>query len=408
MLSYNNACITEADPMSEETLFRYNPWWEESGAFPAVVERPEAMAPISASLGNDRVCLLTGLRRTGKTTLMKMLIRDLIGPGGTDPRHICYVSLDDYTLSGESILQVVERYRRIHRLESSRKVYLFLDEVASHGSFEQQLKNLHDSQQVKVYASSSSASLLQDRKAFLTGRSEVVEVMPLDFAEYLRFKGLSVKKRDEHLLDAYFEDFLKTGGLPEYVLHGNDEHLRDLVDDIIMKDIAARYGVRNTGALKDLFLLLMERAGKVASINKLANIQKVSVDTVRRYADWFARTYLVHLVPRHGTTNERLLSAKKVYAADTGIRSLFTGFRDKGSLFENYVYLKLRARKPQYVFQNGSEIDFLTTDSALVEVKYQGEMSAKQAQLFKDLGARRKALIRGRADLEEFLRAPHA
>ncbi|MBU2445420.1 MAG: DUF4143 domain-containing protein [Bacteroidetes bacterium] len=152
-----------------------------------------------------------------------------------------------------------------------------------------------------------------------------------------------------------------------------------------------------------IFLLLMERAGKLFSINKLANILKVSPDTVRRYLEHFQDTYLVHLLPRFGTTNERILSAKKIYAADLGIRNIFTGFRDKGSLFENYVYLKLKHLNPAYIYKEGIEIDFITRNKILVEAKYKSELQGKQLELFKKLKAKKKFLAKDVHDVHEIV-----
>jgi len=127
---------------------------------------------------------------------------------------------------------------------------------------------------------------------------------------------------------------MKTGGVPEYVLKQDPEYLKELVDNIINKDIANFYKVKNTGILKDLFLLLMERSGKQVSINKLSKILGTTPDSVKRYLSMFSETYFIYLVPRCGKTNERILSPKKVYCADLGIRNLFTGFKDIGSIFE--------------------------------------------------------------------------
>jgi predicted AAA+ superfamily ATPase len=343
------------------------------------------------------------LRRVGKTTTLKLFIKELIENNGISPKHVFYISLDDYLLAKKSILEIVEEYRKLLRIRFKEKIFIFLDEVAYRENFEIQLKNLYDSQNVKIYASSSSASVIKSKKPYLTGRGVIVEVLPLDFSEYLRFKNIGLAKSDEHLLEGYFEDYLNTGGVPEYVLRGDIEYLKELVDDIIYKDISAHYSVKNPQVLKDFFLLLMERAGKAVSINKLANILKISPDTARRYLDMFANTFLIYLIPRCGKTNERILSPKKVYAADLGIRNLFTGFRDKGSLFENHVYLKIKHLNPCYFYENGIEIDFMTQDKTLIEVKYMSDMTQKQQSLFEKIKAREKIVIRGVKDMEKKL-----
>ena len=385
----------------EQILYRYNPWWEEEYMPASFLERKHIFGNLKNTLETRQVVILTGLRRVGKTTLMKQLINHLIGEQGIDPKLVFYVSLDDYLLTSNTIIEIIEEYRKINRVSFSEKVYLFLDEVTHQKDFELQLKNIYDQQNAKVYVSSSSASILKSKKAFLTGRNVVMEVLPLDFEEYLNFKGIKIKKSDKQLLKKYFEDFMQTGGMPEYVLTGDVEYLKELIDDVIQKDIAAFYGVKDVQILKDFFLLLMERSGKICSINKIAKILDISPDSARRYLQMFADAYLIFLVPRFGKTNERLLSAKKIYAADLGMRVYFTGFRDKGSLFENYVYLKIKKCSPSYVYQDGFEIDFLTQGKTLIEVKYNAQMGEKQKELFDKIEVKKKIVIENIFDLEK-------
>ncbi len=385
----------------EQILYRYNPWWEEEYLPASFLQRKHIFGKLKDTLETRQVVILTGLRRVGKTTLMKQLINHLIDEQGIDPKLVFYVSLDDYLLTGSTIIEIIEEYRKINRVSFSEKVYLFLDEVTHQKDFELQLKNIYDQQNAKVYVSSSSASILKSKKAFLTGRNVVMEVLPLDFEEYLNFKGIKIKKSDKQLLEKYFEDFMQTGGMPEYVLTGDVEYLKELIDDVIQKDIAAFYGVKDVQILKDFFLLLMERSGKICSINKIAKILDISPDSARRYLQMFADAYLIFLVPRFGKTNERLLSAKKIYAADLGMRVYFTGFRDKGSLFENYVYLKIKKCSPSYVYQDGFEIDFLTQGKTLIEVKYNAQMGEKQKELFDKIEVKKKIVIENIFDLEK-------
>lgn len=383
-----------------ELFFRNNPWWEGSYNPENIIDRPILTTHLIQNLPSRQIIFLTGLRRVGKTTILKILIRHLISPNGINPHNIFYISLDDYQLKNKSINDIIDEYRKIHKLTYDKKIYLFLDEVAAKESFELQLKNIYDSQNVKVYASSSSASILKSKKTYLTGRHSTIEILPLDFNEYLTFKKIQLKEIDKHLIKPYFEDYMQTGGIPEYVLHQNVDYLKDLVDDIIYKDIAAIHNIRNVQTLKDFFLLLMERSGKIASINKIARILNISPDTAKRYLELFADTYLIYTIPRYGKTNVRLLSPKKVYSADLGIRTYFTGFRDKGSLFENYVFLQIKHLNPSYLYEEGLEIDFLTENKLLIEAKYYNELSGKQAELFNNTKSKEKYLLRTVEDVE--------
>ena len=145
----------------------------------------------------------------------------------------------------------------------------------------------------------------------------------------------------------------------------------------------------------------MERCGKQLSVNKIAKILKLPADSARRYFDMFTSTYLVHAITRYGKTNETILSPKKIYAADLGIRTLFTGFRDKGSLFENYVFLKIKDRNPSYIYKDKTELDFITADKTLIEVKYHDSMNEKQQALFDSLKTKKKILINSPKELSK-------
>ena len=388
----------------EKELFRFNPWWENDLSTLDILETRDDFCQLLASFNNKQLVFLTGLRRIGKTSLLKLCIRYLIKEKEVIPEHCLYVSMDDFLLQHHSILDIVEAYRKIHRLKISQKIYLFFDEITHKEDFELQLKNLYDLGNTKVFASSSSASLLNGKKAYLTGRSITIEVLPLTFSEYLKFKNITIKKSDEHLNETYFKDFLTTGGIPEYVLTGNDAYIRELMDNIIYKDIAALNGIRQIGLLKDFFLLLMERSGKTMSINKLAKVLHISTETAKRYFELFCDTYIVHPVSRFGKLNEQLVSPKKIYACDTGIRTYYTGERDWGSLFENYVYLRIKHLNPQYIYSNTIEIDFYTENKWLIECKFHNEtLSQKQQELFDIQKAKEKYIVRNENDINGLL-----
>jgi predicted AAA+ superfamily ATPase len=394
----------------EDLLYQYNPWWEGQIDLSGIRPRKEQLDKISSLVSEKRVVFLTGLRRVGKTTLMHLFVDQLVRDG-LQPVKIFYVSLDDYLLRNDAIVDIVATYRKIHKLGVDRSVTLLLDEITYKENYQQQLKNLVDRENVTILASASSSSLLRDQKAFLTGRSATIEIRPLSFPEYMTFKKIHISKRDQNLLDTYFKDYLRVGGLPENVLQPSREYLMTLVDDVIQKDITAFHSLKDPQVLRDYFTLLMERSGKKASINRISNILRISPDTSRRYLSYFEETYLIHLLSRWGGTNERLLSPKKVYACDLGIKYLFNGERDLGSYFENYVYLQLRSQRQLfYLNEKGVEMDFLTEDKTLIEVKYNTELRGEQLEVFNAYPAKRKYLIdsvRSLSVLDELSEARH-
>jgi len=399
-------------PDLKTTLCRMSPWWDGGFSLAGVVPRPRLLERVRPCLDSRDVILLTGLRRVGKTTLMRELVHHLLVERAVPADRIMYASLDAYPLHGVALEDLVDEFRKLHRHPFDRRLFVFLDEVTAAADWEQQLKGLHDGHDLKIVAASSSASVLREQKGFITGRSRTFEVTPLDFEEYLVFRGIHLRQADRPLVESYMNDYLREGGMPGYVLTGDDAHLRQLADDIISKDIAAKHGVKAMQPLRDFFMLLMERAGKQVSLNKMGAVLGFSTDTARRYLGYFEDTFLVQTIGRYGKLNETLHSPKKLYEADLGMRVCFTGFRDVGALFESYVFQKLRARRPRYVLEDGAELDFMTEDGLLVEAKYGTELRPKQRQLFESFPAKERVVIGGVWDLaklepkpDDFLRS---
>jgi predicted AAA+ superfamily ATPase len=395
--------LGRGDFKMKQLVYRYNPWWDGEYNLEHLFPRPDTLEKLDKSVDIAEVTFISGLRRVGKTTLLRMLIKSLIDERGVDPLSIFYISLDDYLLQGKNIPELIDEYRKTVKKKFEEKIYLFFDEVTYFPDYEIQLKNIFDSQNVKIFASSSSASLIRDKKPYLTGRNRILEVDPLTFEEYLIFKGIELKHVDGHLTDVYFEEYLKSGGIPEFVKTGDFEYLKNLVDDIIMKDISALHNIKNTSSLKEMYLLLMERSGKSISLNKVANILELSPDTVKRFLTYFEEVFLISTISKCGKTNQSILSLKKIYSVDLGLINLFTGFRDKGSLFENYLFNKIKKYQPCYYAVDGYEIDFLIDKKVLIESKYHSDLVGKQLDLFNNSDFKHKYLITSQRDLESLM-----
>jgi predicted AAA+ superfamily ATPase len=381
-----------------EELYRQNPWWEEIPSFD-FVERAFYLDLLKGQLKKKDIVFVVGLRRVGKTTLFRMLVEYLLSV--VSPRKILYVTLDSYNLGDSSIHGILEEYRKEHKLKRSEKIFLFLDEITYKDDFSLELKNLYDLENIKIFAGSSSSASVIGKKTYLTGRSRMIEILPLDFGEFLLFKDIKVKKSEKYLLEKYFEDYMRYGGMPEFVLTGDVSYIYSLLDDIIYKDIVSIHKVKDVKVVKDFFKMLMERSGKKMSLNKIAKVMDISVDTARRFFNYFSSTFLVYPIEKCGKLNERLRAPKKIYAADVGIRNTITGFRDKGAIFENLVFLKIKNNNPCYIYQDGIEIDF-KVNNKLVEAKYQSEMNIKQQDLFARIKAKKKILVSGMDDYLTF------
>ncbi len=378
---------------AEAELYKQNPWWEgkfKDESYP----RESYLKEIFKNFKSKEMLILTGLRRIGKTTIMKQAIKQLLETK-TKPEDILFISLDSFNLLEFSIHQLIEEYRKTHKKSSSDFFCLFLDEVSTRENFAQELKSIYDNENIKVICSSSIATLMRDKKASLTGRTRTIEVMPLDFQEFLQFKDAKIAKSDKAKLESYFKDYLRLGGVPYYVLTEDKAYLNELVEGIIYKDIIAYHKITAEKTIKELFVLLCNRVGKPMSYNKIAEILKISVDSAKRYVSYFEKAYLFYLVDRYAASyNESATSPKKIYIGDVGIKNLIAGFKDLGASYENLVFLKIKDQKPSYYLKDSIEIDFITKDS-LIEAKYNSELEDKQKRLFDSVKIKTKILAQG-------------
>lgn len=385
----------------QKLLNTFNPWWDDGYTF-QVQKRDKYLNRIFQHMDCRDIILLAGLRRVGKTSIMKLIIGELISKG-FDKTRILFVSLDDFLFNEKSITDIVAEYRLLHKIRMEEKIYLFFDEVTYKDKWTQQLKNLYDKENVKIIASSSSSSVFIDENAYLTGRSRIIEVKPLDFDEWVEFKDIKLKAVDKDLMVTYFDEYLSEGGMPEFVLTKDRAYLQNLVEQLIYKDIIARHNIKMKSVIKDLFLLLMERSGKQLSINNIAKILNITPSNAKRYIEYFEETFLIGLIKKYGKTNEFITSQNKLYSGDIGIRNAYTGYRDKGAVFENYIYLKIKEKKPSYYVEDGIEIDFITDrysgSQYLIECKYNSELTEKQKKVFEKAAVKNKIILNGYADL---------
>jgi len=279
--------------------------------------------------------------------------------------------LDHPDIQSMSILDILRDFRRLTLARSDEPQILFLDEVHMRDGFEIELKMISDLEpSTLVVASGSSSLVIRHRSGAMTGRYSKIEIDPLDFREYLRFRGFEFDPSQPALMEGMMDEYLIDGGMPAYILKREPTLILDVVDDIIYKDILTRYPVQDPKAVKDLFFLLMNRVGKPLSYSKIAHVMQLGIDTIKRYIAYFEESYLVHIVERDGKPNERKYTPRKIYAPDNGIVVIASGSKDIGPLAENAVYLALRKKgEVRYIEKKGKEIDF-TVGSRTYEVKY--------------------------------------
>lgn len=351
--------ITELQGKTVELL---NPWWK-GHRIELGIERTNYLVEIDKVVfKKQQILFVLGSRRVGKTRIILQYIDKLI-KGGVDAKKILFLSLDNSNLEG---------FDWNTYIADSNYQYIFLDEIHFFPKWAQILKSLYDipNKNYKIIASGSSSKLIEDKKAFLTGRNTILLVPPLDFNEFLGFS----KSKDQ------INDYLFYGGYPEYVIEKQPNYLNDLLRDIIEKDIIQIHKVRNRQYLFDVCQILAKQIGFKGSSNKIANVLKLDNKTVENYIQYLKEAKLIDYIYQYSESlNKKLYSSKKYYFNDLGMRNSFVGFSDIGSLVENAVFLYLvkifGADNINYLSDTrNNEVDFVITledkKLLLIESKY--------------------------------------
>lgn len=352
----------------QQTFNQLNPWWF-NGHIETGVSRLRYLAILKENKDNREIVMLLGSRRVGKTTIMRQWI-DYLLKNGVRPKNIFYALLDHPDFTRVTLADLVDEYYKIHSFNHNEKTFIFLDEIQYHQHWDQELKALYETRNIKFFLSGSAVSLISRQKNFLTGRYLKYAVSPLDYQEFLSFApGSSL------------DDYLTVGGYPEFVLFHNPQYLLDLVDSIVYKDIVEIHKIRNPQLIKDLLLILARNVGFKISLNKIAKTLRVSIETVKDYLHHLEEVFLVYETAKFSDSlNEVIYNEKKYYFYDTGLASMLSGQRNLGSLAENAVANRLRlgGNELRYFYQDKMECDFVVkkiggkglVEHEPVEVKY--------------------------------------
>ena len=292
--------------------------------------------------------IITGVRRCGKSTLMNQLLKK--------QRKGYYLNLEDPRLGGfdSSDFNKVESIMK--ELYGEEGVYFF-DEIQNILEWERFIRYLVDKKEKVVLTGSNASILSKELGTKLTGRHLSIELFPFSFWEFL-----SLKKQKPSINS--FEEYLIKGGFPEYIKKENPEVLHELLSDIVMKDIAARFGIKNTIILNKIVIYLISNVGKEFSYNSIKKMFEIkSVKSVIDYISFFENAYLVFTLPRFSYSyKQQQVNPKKVYSIDNGFSSNNSASfsKDYGKMLENLVFLNLRKKyKDIFYFQEKNECDFV-------------------------------------------------
>ena len=306
-------------------------------------------------LESRQALVVSGVRRCGKSTFIKQLMRLNTG--------FYFMTFEDLRLTDFEPTDF-ERVEEVFTEEFGNCDFYFFDEIQNIAGWEQFIRQKLD-QRRKVIITGSNAHLLsRELGTHLTGRHLDYELFPFTYDEYLAFFKIGNTAGS-------FMNYLVRGGFPEFLHNKKSEYLQTLMTDILIRDIAVRRGIRNVKTLKEIAVFLMSNLGKEFSFHSLRKTFSVgSVSTVIEYMSFFEECYLLFTIPKFDySLKKQAYHPKKVYAVDNGlaIANSLSFSSDTGRMLENLVFVMLRRKHHEiYYFKNQRECDFVIKERGAI------------------------------------------
>jgi len=338
--------------------------------------KPRTLQP---PLETDKIITLIGVRRCGKTSILYEMINKL--SGGISKTKILFLNFEDERLDLEinELDLVLQSFSELYPDQNLAECYLFFDEIQNITGWERFVRRIYDTLCKNIFITGSNSKLLSSEIATsLRGRTLSYEVYPLSFSEYLLFKEIDVdmyaSKSLAHIKHAQ-ETFLKEGAFPEILFLEKpykNQTLQEYFNVMLYKDLAERYNITNTVALKFFLKRVIASSTKQISINKIYNELKssgikIGKNTLYDFLDYMQNIYMALILHRYDTSLvNKELGEKKVYSIDIGLNNA-TEYKfsdDVGKSLENAVFLELKRRYKEvfYYRDANSECDFIVSE----------------------------------------------
>ena len=304
--------------------------------------------------------IISGIRRSGKSTLLHQILKKL-------PNYY-YLNFEDTRLinfeSGD-----FEKLDEVFHTEYGPSEFYLLDEIQNVKGWEIFVRSRLDRHKHLFITGSNASMLSKELGTRLTGRHINVELFPFSFGEALLF-------RKEIASPDSFEWYFKQGGFPDFIKYGRPEILRELFTDILQRDIISRHKIRETKALHELALYLLSNVGKEFSYNSLKKMfQFGSVNTPISFVSYLEDSYLLFTIPKFDySLKKQMINEKKVYSIDNGLSNAnsVSFSSNKGRMLENFVFITLRrSHKNIYYFRENGECDFLIKEDSRIIIAIQ-------------------------------------
>lgn len=338
------------------------------------VNRTEYISSLLAYKDKDLIKVISGLRRSGKSTLLSMF-RDQLSDLDIKVNQIHTYNFE----LPENYLNKTwnERYFEIkEKLIPNKQNYIFLDEIQNIPSFERLVDGLFASENTDVYVTGSNAYLLSSELAtLLSGRYVEISILPFSFKEYLSARKIDFSNKYLNY-EALFFDYVNETSLPkgtEIREEGMDkimEYLEAIYTTIIEKDITQRHQINDKRAFSNIVKFMASNIGSALSPNNISKIlkndgQTIHHSTVEKYLDYLIESFVFYKVNRFDLKGRRQLATQeKYYIVDVGLLNILMGkdrISNRGHILENIVYLELlrRGNKIWTGTDRTSEVDFV-------------------------------------------------
>jgi len=337
-----------------------------------MINRPLYTRKIMSFVDTPFIKILTGVRRSGKSTILQMIMEELRQRGITKERilHYNFDSLEHEELkSSKALFTEIKSH-----LSSEGKLYLFLDEIQEVESWEKVVNSLMSDYDVDIYVTGSNSRMMSSEiSTYLTGRYISFRIYPLSFAEYLTFLQTYSKVNDVH---SELPRYLRYGGFPAIHLQNYSYEeaytiVRDIYNSTIFTDIVKRNQIRKVDQLERIVRFVFDNVGRTFSALSISKYLKsenrsIDIETIYSYLSKLENAYIIHRCSRYDIQGKEILKTQeKFYLVDPAFRYSILGYTPDSvaAMLENIVYLELRRRGYDvYVGKfNNAEIDFVAT-----------------------------------------------
>lgn len=399
-----------------EALSKWNFWSRE---IDVGIYRYDYLNKLLDFIKEDKVISIVGIRRCGKSYLIKQIAKKLI-ESGVDKENVLIVNFEEPEFEGtdlQSLQKIYDAYQEI--IKPTDKPFIFLDEIQEVPRWEKFVRSLNERKEAFIVISGSSSKLMSDELAtILAGRQLYFDILPLVFKEFLGFNGVEARTVKDMLVNSLkirtlLREYLQFGGYPELV--GKSEEfkirtLRSYFEDILIKDVIKRFKIKEIEKLRALVKFYLTNTSSSITFNSTSSFINLPVETVRRFTSYIETSKSIFFVKRFSfSVKDQEKSARKVYSTDVGLCNAI-GFRfleNLGTLAENLVAIELKRRQfdnPHLEFYywksyDGKEVDFVIKEglkvTQLIQVSWDvSDLKTKE----RETGALVKALKEFRLD----------